>query len=105
MFTSHGSYISPQAYVNGLVPAVWVGAAVLAAGALIAAALPFSTRASAARARSGRGRGVGPALSGWPTRPPERPVGSRDEMATDLEPHRSSKLPVSASRPPSAGTR
>ena len=47
VFTSHGSYLSPQAYVNGLVPALWVGAVVLAAGALIAAVLPFSTRASA----------------------------------------------------------
>jgi len=47
VFTSHGSYTSPQAYVNGLVPALWLGAAVLAGGALIAAALPFSTRASA----------------------------------------------------------
>ena len=48
VFTSHGSYVTPQAYINGLVPALWVGAAVLAAGALIAAVLPFSTRASAA---------------------------------------------------------
>src|SRR3984885_3098413 len=47
VFTSHGSYLSPQAYINGLVPALWLGAAVLAGGALIAAALPFSTRASA----------------------------------------------------------
>jgi EmrB/QacA subfamily drug resistance transporter len=47
VFTSHGSYLSPQAYVNGLVPALWVGAVVLAAGALIAAVLPFSTRESA----------------------------------------------------------
>jgi EmrB/QacA subfamily drug resistance transporter len=47
VFTSHGSYLSPQAYVSGLVPAVWVGAAVLAAGALIGLVLPFSTRASA----------------------------------------------------------
>jgi EmrB/QacA subfamily drug resistance transporter len=47
VFTSHGSYLSPQAYVSGLVPALWLGAAVLAGGALIAAALPFSTRASA----------------------------------------------------------
>jgi MFS family permease len=47
VFTSHGSYASPQAYVAGLTPAVWVGAAVLAAGALLAAALPFNTRASA----------------------------------------------------------
>ncbi len=49
VFTSNGSYISPQAYVDGLIPAMWVGTAVLAAGALIAAALPFSTRASAAQ--------------------------------------------------------
>jgi EmrB/QacA subfamily drug resistance transporter len=47
VFTSHGSYASPQAYVDGLVPAMWVGTAVLAVGALIAAVLPFSTRASA----------------------------------------------------------
>jgi EmrB/QacA subfamily drug resistance transporter len=46
VFTAHGSYLSPQAYVDGLVPAMWVGAAVLAAGALIAAVLPFSTRAA-----------------------------------------------------------
>ncbi len=48
VFTSHGGYNSAQAFVNGLAPAMWVGAAVLAAGTLIAAALPFSTRASAA---------------------------------------------------------
>jgi EmrB/QacA subfamily drug resistance transporter len=48
VFTSHGSYASPQAYVNGLIPAMWVGTAVLAAGAVIAAVFPFSTRASAA---------------------------------------------------------
>ena len=45
VFTSHGSYASPQAFVNGLIPAMWVGVAVLAVGAAIAAVLPFSTRA------------------------------------------------------------
>ena len=48
VFTSHGSYASAHAFVSGLIPAMWVGAAVLASGALIAAALPFSTRSSAA---------------------------------------------------------
>ena len=48
VFTSHGGYVSPQAFVSGLIPAMWVGVAVLAAGALIAAALPFSSRADAA---------------------------------------------------------
>jgi EmrB/QacA subfamily drug resistance transporter len=47
VFTAHGSYASPQAYVDGLIPAMWVGVAVLAAGALIAAVLPFSSRAAA----------------------------------------------------------
>jgi len=47
VFTSHGGYGSPQAFVNGLNPAMWVGAAVLAAGALTALVLPFGTRATA----------------------------------------------------------
>jgi EmrB/QacA subfamily drug resistance transporter len=48
VFTSHGGYSSPQDYVAGLIPAMWVGVAVLVGGALVAAALPFSTRAQAA---------------------------------------------------------
>ncbi|MBV9336332.1 MAG: MFS transporter, partial [Solirubrobacterales bacterium] len=48
VFTSHGGYASPQAFIQGLQPALWVGVAVLGAGALLAAALPFSTRADAA---------------------------------------------------------
>jgi EmrB/QacA subfamily drug resistance transporter len=44
VFSSQGSYTSPQAYIDGLVPAMWVGVAVLAAGALVAALVPFSTR-------------------------------------------------------------
>jgi EmrB/QacA subfamily drug resistance transporter len=47
VFTSHGSYASPQAFVSGLVPAMWVGAGVLGAGTLIAALLPFGSRAAA----------------------------------------------------------
>jgi EmrB/QacA subfamily drug resistance transporter len=48
VFTGNGGYGSPEAFVHGLVPAMWVGVAVLAAGAVLAAALPFSTRADAA---------------------------------------------------------
>ncbi|MGZ4203331.1 MAG: MFS transporter, partial [Thermoleophilaceae bacterium] len=44
VFTAHGGYTSPQAYVDGLVPAVWVGAAVLFAGALIALLAPGRSR-------------------------------------------------------------
>jgi EmrB/QacA subfamily drug resistance transporter len=47
VFTSHGGYASPQAFVDGLTPALWVGAAVLAVGAVLPLLLPFSTRESA----------------------------------------------------------
>src|SRR5271168_4547678 len=49
VFTGAGGYTSPQAFVNGLLPAMWVGVAVLAAGAFIVLALPFSTRDAAAQ--------------------------------------------------------
>jgi EmrB/QacA subfamily drug resistance transporter len=52
VFTSNGSYVSPQAFIDGLVPAMWVGVAVLAAGALIAALLPFGRRATASRSET-----------------------------------------------------
>jgi EmrB/QacA subfamily drug resistance transporter len=40
VFASAGSYASPQSYVDGMTSAAWVGAAVLAAGALLALAVP-----------------------------------------------------------------
>jgi hypothetical protein len=40
VFASYGAYTDPQSYVDGLVPAVWVGAGIVAAGALAAALLP-----------------------------------------------------------------
>jgi EmrB/QacA subfamily drug resistance transporter len=44
IFTGSGGYGSPQTFVHGLLPALWVGVAVLAAGALVVLAFPFSTR-------------------------------------------------------------
>jgi len=60
VFTSRGGYATSQDFVNGLVPALWVGAAVLAAGSAVAAALPFSTRATAAA--HGAAEAAGPSL-------------------------------------------
>jgi EmrB/QacA subfamily drug resistance transporter len=48
VFTSNGSYSSGTAFIHGLTPAVWVGAAVLFAGALVALVFPFDTRVLAA---------------------------------------------------------
>lgn len=41
VFSGAGAYTTPQAFVNGLVPALWVGVAVLTFGAIVAAVLPF----------------------------------------------------------------
>jgi EmrB/QacA subfamily drug resistance transporter len=40
VFASAGGYESPARYVDGLVPAVWVGAAVVAVGAFVALLIP-----------------------------------------------------------------
>lgn len=44
VFASAGSYSSPTEYVDGLVPAVWVGAAIVAVGAVLALLLPGRRR-------------------------------------------------------------
>ena len=49
---------------------MWVGVAVLAAGALVVLALPFRTPATAESARAGAERGRRPAP---PARPPREP--------------------------------
>jgi EmrB/QacA subfamily drug resistance transporter len=48
VFTSAGSYASPQAFTDGLTSAIWVGAAVLAAGAVIALLVPGRGRPAVA---------------------------------------------------------
>jgi EmrB/QacA subfamily drug resistance transporter len=47
VFTGAGGYGSPQSFVNGLIPAMWVGVAVLAVGALVVLVLPFRTAPAA----------------------------------------------------------
>src|SRR5689334_9928043 len=50
VFTAHGSYASPEAFTNGMTAAIWVGAAVLAVGALLALLVPGKRSAAAAQA-------------------------------------------------------
>jgi MFS family permease len=40
IFSAAGSYATPRTYTDGLVPAVWVGAGVVAMGAVLALVLP-----------------------------------------------------------------
>jgi EmrB/QacA subfamily drug resistance transporter len=51
VFTHAGGYGSPQAFVDGLVPALWVGVALLGAGALAVLVFPFQTRPAPRAAR------------------------------------------------------
>jgi predicted MFS family arabinose efflux permease len=48
VFTANGSYASPNLYVQGLIPALQVGAVVVSLGVLAALALPGRLRASSA---------------------------------------------------------
>jgi EmrB/QacA subfamily drug resistance transporter len=50
VFSSYGGYESGQAFVDGLVPAVWVGAAVVALGAVAALLIPRKRRPAEAEA-------------------------------------------------------
>ena len=45
VFASHGSYATDHAFLAGLVPALWVGVAVLGAFAVLVAAVPWGVRA------------------------------------------------------------
>ena len=50
VFSANGSYASPHEYVAGVIPAIWVGAAIVAAGAVVALAIPGRHRATQATA-------------------------------------------------------
>ena len=50
VFTGAGGFESPVAYVDGLIPAVWVGSAVLAVGAIVALLVPGKQAAPAVAA-------------------------------------------------------
>jgi MFS family permease len=53
VFTSQGGYESGQAFVDGLVPAIWVGAVVVAVGALAALLIPRRKRPAEAEVDAG----------------------------------------------------
>jgi EmrB/QacA subfamily drug resistance transporter len=55
IFTASGGYSSAQSFIDGLLPALWVGVAVLAAGALVVHALPFQTRQAPVLESAGAG--------------------------------------------------
>jgi EmrB/QacA subfamily drug resistance transporter len=63
IFANQGGYGAPQQFVDGLYPAVWVGAAVVAVGSLMALAIPSRKRQEGATADAGREAAVEPAAA------------------------------------------
>ena len=47
VFAHNGGYTSPQAFTDGMIPALWIGVAVLGLGALLALAIPAQARQAA----------------------------------------------------------
>ena len=81
IFTHAGGYGSPQAFVNGLAPALWVAVAMLGAGTLAVLALPFSTKVAGAEPAAD---GIAIAEAGEPRRPVrgvQHPAGVVGEAA------------------------
>jgi EmrB/QacA subfamily drug resistance transporter len=66
VFSANGSYRSPQTFVDGVQPAVWLGAGIVALGALVALAIP---------ARHGARARQAPELSGHLTTEPQAVSG------------------------------
>jgi MFS family permease len=50
VFASNGGYGTPQTFVDGLIPAMWVGAIVVGAGALVSLLIPRKRRPAEAPA-------------------------------------------------------
>ena len=55
VFSANGSYVTPAAFVDGLVPAMTLGALVVGSGALAALALPGRVQRAGSRVEGGRG--------------------------------------------------
>jgi EmrB/QacA subfamily drug resistance transporter len=58
VFTAHGSYASGQSYVDGLTPALWVGAAAIAAATVAILFAPRRSRSAAQPVASGEPAGA-----------------------------------------------
>ena len=84
VFTSHGGYSSPAAFVSGLHPTLWIAAAVLAAGALLPIVLPFDTSTAARLGVAGDGSpasGETPAASSEERPEGRAPIGAGVSVA------------------------
>jgi hypothetical protein len=83
VFTGAGGTLTPTGYVDAAIPAVWVGAAALAAAAVIALALPSRRRAAALAAAVAHDE---PAADALPAAADALPAAAAAEAAADALP-------------------
>jgi EmrB/QacA subfamily drug resistance transporter len=77
VFSGAGGYASPATFVDGLVPALWVGAAVLAVGALAALAVPRLRRPAQTVGSPPRCAAESPSSASSSRLPSSRPAAGR----------------------------
>ncbi len=78
VFSANGSYASPDLYVQGLIPAVFIGAVIVAVGAVVALAIPGRLGIVAGRtAIDELEDAVDEALHTGPTKPSSEPTYAR----------------------------
>ena len=83
VFASYGGYGTPQSFVDGLTPAIWVGAIVVGAGALISLLIPAGGAGRSSPSRSRRPSSRRPSrryLFAARVRPARTPRGGRDAV-------------------------
>jgi EmrB/QacA subfamily drug resistance transporter len=88
VFASHGGYGSPQRFVDGTVPALWVGAVGLGVGALAGLLIPRRRAAAAAAVAAS-----GPAVPG-PAVPAQTAAGAQVPAGAGSAPGRDRSGPV-----------
>jgi len=97
VFSARGGYSSGAAYVSGLVPAVWVGVAVVGVGALVALVLPrrLAARADSASRPQGEFAPLPPSAGRPGLRGASAPgLGGEDEPSRRVDTRRAAPKPV-----------
>jgi len=97
VFSARGGYSSGAAYVSGLVPAVWVGVAVVGVGALVALVLPrrLAARADSASRPQGEFAPLPPSAGRPGLRGASAPgLGGEDEPSRRVDTRRAAPMPV-----------
>ena len=74
IFANQGSYFTAETFMDGLTPAVWVGAGVVAVGAVVALLIPRTAGQAAAAAQGDWAQGAQQGGGEWSGVPSDAPI-------------------------------